>query len=193
MADRETSLRASDAERERVVEQLGEQLGTGRLEPAEFEERMSAAYAARTRGELAVLLADLPAGDGTEGTPAPSAPATRRAGRRPGPSGRERGWASAGGAYGRWAVTGVVCLLVWATVAVATGDPGYFWPMWVIGPWGLVLLAGRLGHGLGNGRGVGFGVGHRVGNGRGVSFGVGFGRGVGVGHGHGVGCRRAGG
>lgn len=53
-------IRASDAERELVVERLQRAVGTGRLTVAEFEERAAAAYAATTRAELAELTKDLP-------------------------------------------------------------------------------------------------------------------------------------
>lgn len=53
-------VRVSDADREGVVRRLGRAVGEGRLTVAEFEERMVAAYAARTRGELDDVVHDLP-------------------------------------------------------------------------------------------------------------------------------------
>lgn len=53
-------LRASNAEREAVVEALQSSVGAGRITMAEFEERALAAYEARTRGDLEALTADLP-------------------------------------------------------------------------------------------------------------------------------------
>jgi hypothetical protein len=53
-------MRASDADRERVVQALQEQVGEGRLTLAEFEERSGEAYQAKTVGELRVLFKDLP-------------------------------------------------------------------------------------------------------------------------------------
>ncbi|HEY2764305.1 MAG TPA: DUF1707 domain-containing protein [Pseudonocardiaceae bacterium] len=53
-------LRVSDAEREHVGELLQRAVGQGRLTVAEFGERMDAAMAARTRGELNAVLVDLP-------------------------------------------------------------------------------------------------------------------------------------
>jgi hypothetical protein len=53
-------VRASNAEREAAVELLQRAVGEGRITMAEFEERVTAAYAAKTRGELDVLTADLP-------------------------------------------------------------------------------------------------------------------------------------
>ena len=55
------SIRIGTAEREQAVKALGEHFAQGRLEPAEFEERMTAAYAARTATELIRLFDDLPA------------------------------------------------------------------------------------------------------------------------------------
>jgi len=68
------ALRASDADRDRVIELLRAAVADGRLDPAEFEERLDATLAARTIDALAPLTADLgamPAGDGAlAGTPA---------------------------------------------------------------------------------------------------------------------------
>jgi hypothetical protein len=60
-----TSPRASDAERADTVARLHEALGAGRLDLAETDERVAAAYTARHRHELADLLTDLPPGDTT--------------------------------------------------------------------------------------------------------------------------------
>ncbi|MEU9317581.1 DUF1707 domain-containing protein [Streptomyces sp. NPDC048295] len=54
-------MRASDTERERVAEILREAVAEGRLEMEEFEQRLEAAYKARTHGELQPLVRDLPA------------------------------------------------------------------------------------------------------------------------------------
>jgi hypothetical protein len=54
-------LRASDADRERVVVALAEATSDGRLTLEEHAERVQRAYTARTLGELAVLTNDLAA------------------------------------------------------------------------------------------------------------------------------------
>jgi DUF1707 SHOCT-like domain len=54
-------MRASDADRDAVVSDLGENFQAGRLTAAELDERTGRALAARTWGELGELLADLPA------------------------------------------------------------------------------------------------------------------------------------
>jgi hypothetical protein len=55
-------IRASDADRDQVVDVLRVAMGDGRLTADEFGERMEAALSARTLGELAVLTADLVTG-----------------------------------------------------------------------------------------------------------------------------------
>jgi hypothetical protein len=57
---RDPDLRASQEERDRVVDQLRTHAGDGRLELDELEERIETALHARTRGELSALLRDLP-------------------------------------------------------------------------------------------------------------------------------------
>ena len=57
---RPPAVRASDADRETVVARLQAAVGEGRLDLDEFGQRADAAYAAVTRAELDVLVADLP-------------------------------------------------------------------------------------------------------------------------------------
>ncbi|MFE9685636.1 DUF1707 and DUF4190 domain-containing protein [Streptomyces sp. NPDC002701] len=56
------SMLASTADRERAVDVLRAGFGEGRMQQAEFEKRVGRAYAARTVGELALLVSDLPQG-----------------------------------------------------------------------------------------------------------------------------------
>ncbi|MFC8668150.1 MULTISPECIES: DUF1707 and DUF4190 domain-containing protein [Streptomyces] len=56
------AMLASHSDRERAVDVLRAGFGEGRMEQAEFEKRVARAYAARTVGELALLVADLPQG-----------------------------------------------------------------------------------------------------------------------------------
>ncbi|MFK8846873.1 DUF1707 domain-containing protein [Streptomyces sp. Ac-502] len=60
MTDELPDLRASDADRDRIAGILREALAEGRLQMEEFEERLTAAYQARTVGALRPLVADLP-------------------------------------------------------------------------------------------------------------------------------------
>ncbi|XHM95953.1 DUF1707 domain-containing protein [Peterkaempfera sp. SMS 1(5)a] len=60
-ATAESELRASDADRERVADILRDAFADGRLDVDEHAERIEAAYAAKTLGELEPLTRDLPA------------------------------------------------------------------------------------------------------------------------------------
>src|ERR671937_1511154 len=56
----DSAMRASDAERTTTAELLRRHHAEGRLDTAELEERIERCYAAKTRGELHALTADLP-------------------------------------------------------------------------------------------------------------------------------------
>ena len=60
MPDDQPGLRASDADRDRVVDALQIAAGEGRLSAGELDTRLESALSARTLGELAGLTADLP-------------------------------------------------------------------------------------------------------------------------------------
>ncbi|MEU4348721.1 DUF1707 domain-containing protein [Streptomyces sp. NPDC023838] len=90
-------MRASDAERERVAEALRDAVAEGRLDMEEFEERLEAAYKARTHGELAPLVRDLP----TPAVRPPSPPASASSGEVDWPS-RIGGAATSRGAFAFW-------------------------------------------------------------------------------------------
>jgi len=75
------AIRASDRERDAATHRLQEAFAEGRLDDAEFDERMRSALSARTRADLDGVLADLPADSPAAGRPA--VPATG-AGRKPG-------------------------------------------------------------------------------------------------------------
>lgn len=55
-------IRVGDDDRDRAVSRLREACGEGRLTLEEFTDRMGAAFAATTRGDLDALVADLPVG-----------------------------------------------------------------------------------------------------------------------------------
>jgi hypothetical protein len=111
-------LRASDEERESTVTLLREHGATGRLDVDELDQRVGAAYQARTRGDLATLLDDLPR---TRSVVA--APRTHRPNRR-----------YAGHEWGVFARVSVLLIAIWAV-----SGAGYFWPAWVIVWWGFAL------------------------------------------------------
>lgn len=83
------SMRVSDAERADVTDRLGRHYADGRLDQAEFDERVSRAMAAKTVGDFQGLFDDLPdlPTDSPSGAPkAPNTPppgyAARQGGRR---------------------------------------------------------------------------------------------------------------
>src|SRR3954463_13838405 len=94
------ALRASDADRDRVIEPLRAAVADGRLDPVEFDERLDAALAARTIDAPAPLTADLiavPGSDGAltlqfAGTPAEAAPELLPTNERHGSVLRESRW-----------------------------------------------------------------------------------------------------
>lgn len=63
IAGRNPNLRAADADRERVAERLGTSHTEGRLDLAEFQQRVERCYEAKTIGELEQLVTDLPRQD----------------------------------------------------------------------------------------------------------------------------------
>ena len=77
-------LRVSDAEREAVTGRLAEHFAAGRLDQAEFDDRVGRAISAKTRADLSGLFAGLPE------TGAPAAPELSRGGGST-PGGRSRG------------------------------------------------------------------------------------------------------
>jgi hypothetical protein len=78
------NLRVSDAERADVADRLSKHYGDGRLDQAEFNERMERAMSAKTHGDFAGLFADLPdLPDGAEPGVSPRANVTRPPSRSP--------------------------------------------------------------------------------------------------------------
>ena len=118
MSERDPALRIADADRERVAERLRRAAGEGRLAPEELEQRLEAAFGARTQADLAPLVADLPAERPPTGPRGP-----RRSGRR-----RDRGELRA------FAATSLLLVAIWALTGA-----GYFWPVWPILGWGLFV------------------------------------------------------
>jgi hypothetical protein len=86
-------IRASDAEREQTVALLRAAVAEGRLSVDELDERTASAYAAATRGELELLVDDLP----HELPAPPAAPARRRPPRLPGRVGFSSRWRAPAG------------------------------------------------------------------------------------------------
>jgi Domain of unknown function (DUF1707) len=87
-----SELRASHDDRDQVVELLRTSAGDGRLTAEELDERLELALTARTYGELAALVADLPAAGSVSGALAPRAKDVARIDCRSGHAKREGRW-----------------------------------------------------------------------------------------------------
>lgn len=118
-------IRAGDADRDRVIGRLREAFAEGRLTDDEFRERMDRAQEARTFGELAVLTEDLPH------VPAPREEPAQK---------RERARRDMRSAWRVWLGVAVLVNVIWAITWVTNpGAPPAYWPIWVYGPWGVVM------------------------------------------------------
>jgi hypothetical protein len=78
-------MRVSDAEREAAAAELREHFASGRLNQDELNDRLAAAFAAKTRGDLNAIFTDLPSSG--HGWASASAPGEGRTFGRPGPFG----------------------------------------------------------------------------------------------------------
>jgi len=107
-------LRASHADRERVVGTLKAAFVQGRLTADELDERVGQALAARTYAELAAFTADLPAGPDRAPAPVPAPP--------PPPARRPQNTAASRAVKAGAGVIGVTVAAFSAVITVA-GDP----------------------------------------------------------------------
>lgn len=106
----------SDQQRERAAQELREHFAAGRITEDELDERVQAAYSARTQEGLSRLVADLP-----------QLPVTRQQLKAENAERRShlqrRLLQETGGSFGVF----VLCAAIW----VASGANGPFWPIWV--------------------------------------------------------------
>ena len=133
-------MRASDADRQQVIERLRAALDEGRLKMDEFLERMGQASEAVTYGDLAPLYADLP----VTGSVVPRESAVPVPATGPQPAVARRGFAGLPAPlrvlWTIWAAAVSVNLVIWVLVSATTAQLIYPWPLWVAGPWGAILL-----------------------------------------------------
>ncbi|MGN9836505.1 DUF1707 SHOCT-like domain-containing protein [Nonomuraea sp. H19] len=127
-------MRASDSDRDRVAAVLREHTAEGRITMEEFNERLEQLYQSKTYGELAKLTADLPDVDlrnrPAKVTPKPVSKAGMHSGMK--------------AAWGAWAMASGINWVIWLIVSVTAGDLIYPWPLWVMGPWGVILLMSTI-------------------------------------------------
>ena len=117
-------MRAADADRQAVADKLKAALDEGRLDLHEYDERLQQAYAAKTYGELAPLLTDLP----HAAPPVPAQPAQHVTAQ----------WLMQ--VWSSWLPAVTITTTIWLVASIAAQDLLYFWPVWVAGPWGVVLI-----------------------------------------------------
>lgn len=117
---RPATVRASDTDRERVVEALRRHLADGRLTLEEFGDRTGEAYAAQTLPQLDPILRDLPVLP-----PPPAQVVSAERARRRAALGQVRGH-----------VTAYVLVMTLLVGLWAVGDGGFFWPIFPMLGWG---------------------------------------------------------
>jgi Domain of unknown function (DUF1707) len=136
---RPDDYRVSDVERAAVQERLRDAVGAGQLDLHEFDERVATAWAAKTRGELAQVTADLP-----EPPPAPPPPP-------PAPPRRVFSDDSGGTALRVlsiiWACAFSINLVVWTLVSLTNVEFIYPWPVWLLPPAALLATLYAIGIG----------------------------------------------
>lgn len=126
-----TVTRAGDADREHTADLLGLALAQGYLAMADYERRVSSAFAAGTRDELRALTGDLPVALLRRRDPR-QREAMQRAAR-----------ASVRLHLGAYLAGSLLMVGIWLAVGLGGGG-WYFWPVWPIMGWGI----GVLGHAL---------------------------------------------
>jgi hypothetical protein len=125
---RPDQMRVSDVERAAVQERLRRAVGDGQLDLHEFDVRVQTTWAAKTRGELVRVTADLP-----QPPPPPPAPAPRTVFTHD----------DAGTAMRILTIIAACAVAVnfaiWATICLSTGEFIHPWWLYVAAPPGAVL------------------------------------------------------
>lgn len=125
------TLRASDADRDAVAAVLSEALAEGRLDMAEYEQRLDRAMQAATIGELEPLTGDLPGASGGQMVDLAAQAELQ-------PSSR---WREAFDMWRSWLGGAVIMVGIWLAVGVAGGEFGNFWPAIPLGIWAAINVA----------------------------------------------------
>ena len=129
-------MRVSDRDRQAAADQLRVAHDEGRLDFAEYDERLARAYQAVRFADLEPLFTDLPVSAGVvqparrPSPPTPRVPLAAHPAVRQMPTALKVLWII-------WASVVAINLTVWILVTFGNG-PVYFWPMWFLVP-GAVL------------------------------------------------------
>lgn len=125
-------MRVGDADRDATITILRNAFAEGRLDQAELDDRLGRAHIAKTNADLAALTTDLPR-PATPATASDSEIAKAEKERRD----MRSAWAS-------WLGVGVLVNIIWFATWMGDGPVPYYWPIWVIGPWGGGMLIWTL-------------------------------------------------
>ncbi|WNM42629.1 DUF1707 domain-containing protein [Micromonospora halotolerans] len=143
--DGRSGMRAADADREATAERLRVALEEGRLGLHEYDERLVRAYGAKTYADLDAVVADLPGPAPAQRSAVVPAPPT------PSPVTGDGG-PVAGAARSRllglwtpWLRVAGIMVPIWVLVSIGSRDLTHFWPAWVLGPWGALLVMQSVG------------------------------------------------
>jgi hypothetical protein len=117
--DSDPNLRIGDTERNETSELLSKHYSDGRLDGAEFQERLDRAMSAKTRADLSGLLEDLP-----------SLKAPEQAAAAPEPPHRRR----------RVLRTVVLAVLAFWVISFTVATSRFLWFGWTRGTWLLIVL-----------------------------------------------------
>jgi hypothetical protein len=116
-------LRLSDADRDVASEFLRRHFAEGRLTLDEMEDRLAVVYSAKTGADLAGIFDDLPAETAVEPATSSGPPV------RPRPPSR-----ALADQLRVYLLVNALMVAIW----LMSGG-GYFWPIWVIVPWGFAM------------------------------------------------------
>jgi hypothetical protein len=135
-------MRAADSDRQEVADKLKQALDEGRLDLAEYDERLQRTYAAKTYGDLDGLLSDLPAAiePRASASPAPAAATT--------PERTSRGGQLVRAWLGGFGGIFIISTVIWLATSIGSGHMQYFWPVWLLIP----MAVGLIGRIKGDGR-----------------------------------------
>jgi hypothetical protein len=139
-------MRAGDGDRKAVEAQLRTALDEGRLDLAEYDERLQKTYAAKTYADLDGLLDDLPGTipvQQSQVQPHAAAAGPEQAAAAPSAGRGVAGWILP------YAGLFLVCVVIWGITSLTSQEFLYFWPVWMLIP----LIFGVVGQFTGRGAG----------------------------------------
>ncbi|WP_277302835.1 DUF1707 domain-containing protein [Spongiactinospora sp. TRM90649] len=111
---------------------LREHYAQGRLTVEEFDERLEQLYASKTYGELQVITRDLPDVDMRSYS---AEQQNKKAEKQ-----KAKQKKDLRGAWAAWLAASGINWVIWFIVSVTSDGGVYPWPLWVMGPWGVILL-----------------------------------------------------